>query len=172
MSIIRILQYPQDLELLRRKGKPVEVFDEAFATIIDNMFATLYHAPSCAALAATQLDIPDAPHVTVIDFSPDKNQPLCLVNATITHFSEEKDTLREGCMSVNSRKGKSIASGVERASTITVEAQDRHGKPVKLTETGFMARVIQHELDHLQGKLYIDYLTGLRRKTIERKIQS
>ena len=73
MSIIRILQYPQDLELLRRKGKPVEVFDEAFATIIDNMFATLNHAPSCAALAATQLDIPDAPHVTVIDFSPDND---------------------------------------------------------------------------------------------------
>lgn len=172
MSIIRILQYPQDLALLRREGIKVEVFDAAFTTIVDDMFETLYHASNCAALAATQLDIPNAPHVTVIDFSPEKNQPLCLVNAKITDFSEATDTLREGCMSVNSRKGKSITSGIERASMITVEAQDQHGKPIKLTESGFMARVIQHELDHLQGKLYIDYLTGLRRKTIERKIQS
>lgn len=171
MSVIKILQYPQDLELLRRKGQQVEVFDDSFSKIVDDMFETLYKANNCAALAATQLDIPNAPHVTVIDFSPEKNKPLCLVNAKITAKSG-KDVLREGCMSVNTRKGKSVASGIERAMEITVEAKDQYGKDMLLNESGFMARVIQHELDHLDGKLYIDYLTGLRRKTIDRKISS
>lgn len=171
MSVIKILQYPQDLDLLRRKGKKVTVFDEAFSKIVEDMFQTLYKANNCAALAATQLDIPDAPHVTVIDFSPEKNKPLCLVNAKITS-RDGTDVLREGCMSVNSRKGKSIASGIERASEITVEAQDKDGNTMVLNESGFMARVIQHELDHLDGKLYIDYITGLRRKILERKILS
>lgn len=171
MSVIKILQYPQDLELLRRKGQQVEVFDDSFSKIVEDMFETLYKANNCAALAATQLDIPNAPHVTVIDFSPEKNKPLCLVNAKITAKSG-KDVLREGCMSVNTRKGKSVASGIERAMEITVEAKDQFGKDVLLNESGFMARVIQHELDHLDGKLYIDYLTGLRRKILERKILS
>lgn len=171
MSVIKILQYPQDLELLRRKGQQVEVFDDSFSKIVEDMFETLYKANNCAALAATQLDIPNAPHVTVIDFSPEKNKPLCLVNAKITAKSG-KDVLREACMSVNTRKGKSVASGIERAMEITVEAKDQFGKDVLLNESGFMARVIQHELDHLDGKLYIDYLTGLRRKILERKILS
>ena len=171
MAIINILQYPQDLDLLRRTGRPVTVFDDAFQQIVDDMFETLYAAPNCAALAATQLNIPDAPHVTVIDFSPEKNSPLCLVNAEITERSGS-DVLREGCMSVNSRKGKSVASGVERAAHIVVKAQDRAGNLLHLEESGFMARVIQHELDHLQGKLYIDYLSGLRRTVLERKIMS
>ncbi|MBT4803941.1 MAG: peptide deformylase [Legionellales bacterium] len=172
MSKIRILQYPQDLDLLRRTGIEVTTFDENFKKTVADMFETLYASDGCAALAATQLDIPNAPYVTVIDFSPEKNKPLCLVNAKITEFSEGQDLLREGCMSVNSRKGKSITSGIERSINITVEAQDEDGKKTILHESGFMARVIQHELDHLQGKLYIDYLTGLRRKTIERKILS
>lgn len=171
MAKIKILQYPQDIELLRRTGEQVTCFDGAFQQIVDDMFDTLYGSANCAALAATQLDIPNAPHVTVIDFSQEKNKPLCLVNAKIT-ASSGVDSLREGCMSVNSRKGKSVASGVERATNITVEAQDRDGNPLHLEESGFMARVIQHELDHLAGKLYIDYLTGLRRSILERKIMS
>ena len=171
MSVIKILQYPQDLELLRRKGVKVESFDEDFKNLVDDMFDTLYNAKDCAALAATQLDIPNAPYVTVIDFSPEKNKPLCLVNAKITAKSG-KDVLREGCMSVNTRKGKSVASGIERATEITVEAKDRDGNDIVLNESGFMARVIQHELDHLEGVLFIDYLNGLRRKIIERKISS
>ena len=171
MAKIKILQYPQDIELLRRTGEPVTSFDAAFQQIVDDMFDTLYGSANCAALAATQLDIPNAPHVTVIDFSQEKNKPLCLVNAKIT-ASSGVDSLREGCMSVNSRKGKSVASGVKRATNITVEAQDRDGNPLHLEESGFMARVIQHELDHLAGKLYIDYLTGLRRSILERKIMS
>ena len=171
MSIIKILQYPEDLELLRRKGKRVEVFDESFKKIVSDMFETLYHANNCAALAATQLNIPDAPYVTVIDISPEKNKPLCLVNAVITSHTGTS-ILREGCMSVNTRKGKSLASGVERAEEITLEAQDENGENISLHETGFMARVIQHELDHLEGKLFIDYIKGLRRKKLEKKILS
>jgi peptide deformylase len=171
MAKIKILQYPQDVDHLRRVGVQVTCFDAAFQKIVDDMFDTLYGSANCAALAATQLDLSNAPHVTVIDFSPEKNKPLCLVNAKIT-ASSGINSLREGCMSVNSRKGKSVASGIERATDITVEAQDRDGNPLHLEESGFMARVIQHELDHLAGKLYIDRLTGLRRSIIERKINS
>lgn len=171
MAIIRILQYPQDSKLLARKGKKVTKFDDDFSNIVADMFQTLYSAKNCAALAATQLDIPDAPHVTVIDFSPQKDQPLCLVNAEIVHRDGETN-LKEGCMSVNSIKGNSISAVVKRAEKIKVIAQDQYGKKIELEEDGFMAKCIQHELDHLDGKLFIDYFTGLKRKMLERKILS
>ena len=171
MAVYRILQYPNDLALLQRTGVTVEDFGSDFQQLVDNMFDTLYSANNCAALAATQLDIPDAPFVTVIDFSKEKDQPLCLVNATITEKTGETK-LKEGCMSVNSLKGNSVGASVIRAERITVEAQDRFGNKITLNEDGFMARCIQHELDHLVGKLYIDYLSGLKRKMIERKILS
>lgn len=171
MAIFKILQYPQDLAMLRRVGVEVKEFDDSFQQIIDSMFETLYTAKNCAALAATQLDIPNAPFVTVIDFSTEKDQPLCLVNAKIIS-SDGYGDMKEGCMSVNSRKGRSVAAVVQRANSIKLEAQDRYGRKIELTEDGFMARCIQHELDHLHGKLYIDYLQGLRRKMIDRKISS
>lgn len=171
MSKYRILQFPEDNELLRRKGRKVIDFGPELQTIIDNMFETLYGTDSCAALAATQLDMPDAPFVTVIDYSPEKDQPLCLINAKITKKNGETN-LKEGCMSINSRRGKAVSATVHRAETIVVTYQDREGKEQTLTEDGFMAKCIQHELDHLHGVLYLDYFKGLKRKMLERKILS
>ncbi len=166
MATYRILQHP-DVKL-RRKGVPVTDFGEATQTIIDNMFETHYAADNCAALAATQLDIPNAPHITVIDFSEKRNEPLCLVNGKITARSGTMEE-EEGCMSVGCAG--IVFSKVKRAARITVQAQDRHGNPLEFEAEGFMAKCIQHELDHLDGKLYIDHLSSLKRQRIEQKIK-
>jgi|TARA_B110000459_G_C16605689_1_gene493415 peptide deformylase len=171
MSKYKILQFPEDTELLKRKGIKVTDFGPELQTIIDNMFETLYSADKCAALAATQLDIPNAPFITVIDFSEKRDSPLCLINAEIIEKNGETN-FKEACMSVNTRRGKSVSATVKRAETIVVKFQDREGKEVTNNEDGFMAKCIQHELDHLHGILYIDYLKGLKRKMLERKILS
>ncbi len=148
MTIVKIIQYPNPK--LRRKGIKVTDFSEATQTIIDNMLETHYAATNCAALAATQLDLPNAPHITVIDFSEKKNQPLCLVNAEI--ISREGSIVEtEGCMSVGG--GSEIFSKVKRSERIKVIALDRYGKTIEFEAAGFMAKCIQHELDHLDGKL-------------------
>jgi len=162
MSIIRILQYPDPK--LRRKGIKVTDFGEATQQTIDNMFETHYASTNCAALAATQLDIPNAPHITVIDFSEEKNQPLCLVNGVIVSRSGTQSE-EEGCMSVG--PSSSTFAKVIRAQKIHVKAYNRHGEEMELDAEGFMAKCIQHELDHLDGKLFIDHLSPLKRKRLE-----
>jgi peptide deformylase len=162
-KIYPILQYPDDR--LQRKGHKVLTFNEDFQAIIERMFTTHYAQNSCAALAATQLDMPDPPHVTVIDFSDKKNEPLCLVNANIIK-KEGEATEKEGCMSV----GGKVYKAVSRAAIIHVEAQDQHGKPISMKAEGFMARCIQHELDHLNGTLFIDYLKPMQRRLIDEKL--
>ncbi len=166
MAIIKILQYPTPL--LRRKGIRVTDFGAETQKIIDDMFETHYAATNCAALAATQLNIPNAPHITVIDFSDEKNQPLCLVNAEIIH-REGEITDTEGCMSVG--HGNDIFEKVTRAEKIKVKAQDRHGNPLEFEAEGFMAKCIQHELHHLDGKLYIDLLPISKKERIAKKIK-
>jgi peptide deformylase len=158
MPIITILQYPDPK--LRRKGITVNDFGDVTQKIIDDMFETHYAATNCAALAATQLDIANAPHITVIDFSESKDQPLCLVNGKIVH-REGSVTDTEGCMSVGG--GSEIFSKVKRSEKIKVVAQDRHGENIEFEADGFMAKCVQHELDHLDGKLYIDLLSPLRK---------
>ena len=162
MAIKRILQHPDPK--LRRKGIKVTDFGEKTQRIIDDMFETHYAATNCAALAATQLDIPNAPHITVIDVSEKKDQPLCIVNGVIT---EKSGTQREeeGCMSVG--PSSSTFAKVTRAQHIHVVALDRYGKPLELDAEGFIAKCIQHELDHLDGKLFIDHLSTLKRKRLE-----
>ena len=166
MAVIKILQYPTPL--LKRKGIRVTDFGPETQKIIDDMFETHYAATNCAALAATQLNIPNAPHITVIDFSEEKNQPLCLVNAEIIH-SEGRITDTEGCMSVG--HGSDIFEKVTRAKKIKVKAQDRHGNPLEFEAEGFMAKCIQHELHHLEGKLYIDLLPPSKKERIAKKIK-
>lgn len=161
MTILTILQYPDPR--LSRKAKPVAVFDETLQRIIDDMFETHYQSQNCAALAATQLDLPDPPHVTVIDFSEEKNQPLCLVNGQIVASSG--DLLEpEGCMSVYG-----VYDSVKRAAKVTVQALDRHGNPLEFEADGFMAKCVQHELDHLNGVIFIDKLSSLKRQRIDKK---
>jgi peptide deformylase len=168
MALIRILQYPDPK--LKRIAKPVEDFGDTFQKIIDDMFETHYAADNCAALAATQLDLKNPPHVTVIDFSDNKDQPLCLVNAKITEKEGEQNE-QEGCMSVGCDIGAHLYEVVPRAEKIKVTAQDRHGSLIQLEEDGFMAKCIQHELDHLDGKTFLDHLSKLKRIRIEEKLK-
>jgi peptide deformylase len=163
MAILDILQYPNPR--LRLKGKKVEDFGADFQKIIDDMFETHYNAKNCAALAATQLNIPHAPYVTVIDFSEQKNQPLCLVNAVIVERHGETNE-PEGCMSVEHGYEK-----VKRSETITIEFQDRHGNPKSMKADGFMAKCIQHELDHLEGILFVDRIAKLKKDRIAKQIE-
>lgn len=166
MTILKILQFPNPR--LRTKGKKVEVFDDNIETIIKDMFETHYAQENCAALAATQLDIIDPPHITVIDFSLKKDQPLCLVNAVITEKSGETYE-EEGCMSVGI--GAAIYEKVKRAEKIRVKALDAEGKPLDFEADGFLAKCIQHELDHLDGVLFIDHLSGIKRSSVGKRLE-
>lgn len=165
MSILRILQYPDPR--LRTKAKRVEEIDDRINKIIDDMFETHYNADNCAALAATQLDIENPPSITVIDFSAERNQPLCLINPEIIdQFGE--NTEEEACMSVG--LGHSIYEKVTRPAKIRVKALDRQGNPIEFEAEGFMAKCIQHEVDHLNGKIYLDRLSKLKRGRLDKKL--
>ncbi len=164
MSIIKILQYPDSK--LKRISIRVENFDDV-QQVIDNMFETHYATRNCAALAATQLDLPIPWRITVIDYSQDKNEPLCLVNAEIVYREGEQNE-EEGCMSVYPNL---LHEKVKRALKIKVQAQDRHGKPLEFEADGYLAKCIQHELDHLDGKLYIDLLSTLKQERLQRKVK-
>lgn len=165
MSMIKILQYPDSK--LKRVSIPVTHFDAALHQVIDDMFETHYATPNCAALAATQLDLPTPWRITVIDFSKAKNEPLCLVNPEII-FREGEQNEEEGCMSVYPDF---LHEKVKRAMHIKVKAQDRNGQPFELEASGFMAKCIQHEVDHLDGKLYIDHLHKIKLERMQRKIK-
>jgi peptide deformylase len=164
MAVIPILQYPNPR--LGQKATLVEdVKASRIQTIIKDMFETLYAADNCAALAASQLDINQPPHITVIDFSEKKDQPLCLVNAVISNPCGETNT-PEGCMSVPFGTYEKVV----RAETIHVSALDQHGKTLDFDADDFMAKCIQHELDHLNGTLFIDHLSKLKRKRVDTRI--
>ncbi len=168
MALIRILQYPDPR--LKTLGRKVENFDDPkLQQIIDDMFETHYAADNCAALAATQLDIEDPPHITVIDFSENKNEPLCLVNGEVISC-EGTHTDTEGCMSVGCDIGSGVYEKVTRPAKISVKAYDRHGKLLEFEAEGFMAKCIQHEIDHLNGKIFLDHLSKLKRQRLEGKL--
>lgn len=162
MAVLPILQYPD--KRLTTSVALVEQFDAALQQTIADMYETLYAAENCAALAANQLGIMQ--RITVIDFSDEKDQPLCLVNARITARVGETNTA-EGCMSVSG-----VYEKVKRAEKISVEAFDAEGNPLNFEADGFMAKCIQHELDHLDGVVFLDRLSPLKRKLVERKLQT
>jgi peptide deformylase len=163
MPTFKILQYPDPR--LKRKAHHVTQIDDRIRNIINDMFETHYKSENCAALAATQLDMTDPPHITVIDFSEDKNQPLCLINGEI--IVREGETYEgEGCMSIVG-----IYDKVKRASKITVRAMDQEGNTREFAAEGFMAKCIQHELDHLNGTIFIDHLSKLKRGRIDKKFK-
>lgn len=163
MTVYKILQYPDPR--LRQKGETVTKFDDELQTIVDNMFETHYSQENCAALAATQLDIPNPKHITVIDFSPNKDQPLCLINGEIIE-REGNQNEQEGCMSVAG-----VWDKVDRSFKIKVRAQDRHGNPLEFYAEDYMAKCIQHELDHLNGIVFLDRLSPLKRQRVEKKFE-
>ena len=137
-------------------------FTPELQTLIDDMLATMYEAKGVG-LAATQIDVHQ--RLTVIDVSEERNQPLVLINPRITWASPERQKGEEGCLSVPG-----IYDGVERAVAVTVEALDRHGQPQTIQAEGLLAICIQHELDHLLGKVFVEYLSPLKRNRIKTKL--
>ena len=168
MSVIRILQYPDPR--LKTTAKRVEDFHcPTFQKIVDDMSDTYFAAENCAALAATQLDIIDPPHVTVIGTTEHDAGILHLVNAVIVK-RDGQHTEEEGCMSVGCDIGAHVYEKVTRAAVVSVEAFDRHGKAIHFEAEGFMAKCVQHELDHLDGKIFLDRLSRLKRQRVEEKL--
>ena len=145
MATLPIVQYPD--ACLREKVAKVTVFDQKLKRVVDQMFETHYAQENCAALAANQLGIMQ--HITVIDFSESKDQPLCLINGKILARGGE-DYSMEGCMSVGPYNNR-IGAKVKRAAWVKVTAQDITGKAFTMKAEGFLAKCIQHELDHLDG---------------------
>ena len=160
MSLLPILEYPDPR--LRTKAQAVTVFDEALQTLIDEMFATMYAAPGIG-LAASQVNVHK--QLLVLDVSEEKNEPMVLINPKII-ASVGSQTYQEGCLSVPG-----IFADVDRADRITVESLDRHGKPQNFEADGLLAVCIQHEMDHLIGKLFVDYLSPLKRELVRKKLE-
>jgi peptide deformylase len=160
MAIRQILHYP-DLRL-RHLAETVERVDDQIRALIDDMAETMYQAPGIG-LAAPQINV--ARRVIVIDTSTTKSDLLVLVNPEIIDHQGEQ-TLEEGCLSVPG-----IYETVTRAERIKVRALDRHGKQFELETSELLATCIQHEIDHLEGKLFVDYLSRLKQQRIRKKMQ-
>ncbi len=160
MAILDILHFPD--ARLRNKAKPVSEVDESVRRLIDDMFETMYDAPGIG-LAAIQVNEPA--RVIVVDTSEDRSTPLALVNPEVIekHGEEEMD---EGCLSVPG-----VYETVQRADSIRVRALDRDGKPFEMDADGLLAVCIQHEIDHLDGKLFVDYLSNPKRQRIRKKLE-
>jgi peptide deformylase len=140
----------------------VEQVDDGVRQLVDDMLETMYDAPGIG-LAAIQVNVPK--RVIVIDTSDDKSQPLCLINPEILVRSGEEQ-MDEGCLSVPG-----FFETVTRAEQVTVRALDRDGQPFELTTDGLLAVCIQHEIDHLDGKLFVDHISALKRQRIRKKLE-
>ena len=160
MAVLEILEFPDPR--LRTEAKPVKEVSSATRSLIDNMFETMYAAPGIG-LAANQVNV--LKRVIVIDISQHKDQPLCLINPELISSSGIQKC-EEGCLSVPG-----IYADVERASEIRVSAMDRNGEPFELDADEMLAVCIQHEMDHLEGKLFVDYLSLLKRQRVRKKLE-
>ncbi|MBB5942878.1 peptide deformylase [Xanthomonas sp. 3307] len=162
MALLPILEFPDPR--LRTKAVPVdaaEVTSAAFQRLLDDMFETMYDAPGIG-LAASQVDVHK--RFMVIDVSEEKNAPQVFINPQIVQHDGEQ-VYQEGCLSVPG-----IYADVTRADTITVRYLDRQGQPQELSTDGLLAVCVQHEMDHLDGKLFVDYLSPLKREMVRKKL--
>jgi peptide deformylase len=160
MTKLVILEYPDPR--LRTKATPVAVFDEALRRLADDLLETMYAAKGVG-LAASQVDVHK--RLLVLDVSETRDQPLVLINPQILS-AEGRAPGEEGCLSLPG-----IYDKLERAARIRVRALDRDGKPFEIDAEGMLAVCIQHEMDHLEGKLFVDYLSELKRQLIRRRLQ-
>ena len=160
MSLLPILEFPDPR--LRTKAQPVTEFGPELASLVESMFETMYAAPGIG-LAATQVNVHK--QLLVLDVSEEKNQRIVLINPKIV-ASEGAQTYQEGCLSVPG-----IFADVDRADRIRVEAQDVTGTAITLDADGLLAVCIQHEMDHLIGKLFVDYLSPLKRDMVRKKLE-
>jgi len=160
MSTLEILTFPDPR--LRNRAKPVPVVDNRIRGIVDTMFETMYQAPGIG-LAAIQVNIPL--RIIVADISERQDSPLCLINPELLARRGEQE-MDEGCLSVPG-----FYEPVSRAETIGMRALNRDGEPFELEADGLLAVCIQHEVDHLEGKLFVDYLSTLKRQRIRKKLE-
>ena len=160
MALLDILRFPD--ARLRTKAVPVTEVTDGIREFLDDMLETMYTAPGIG-LAATQVNVHQ--EIVVVDVSEDKNQPYCLINPVIIKAEGEK-ICEEGCLSVPE-----YFAEVKRAEKITVKALDRVRKEFELEADGLLAVCIQHELDHLKGKLFVDYLSPLKQQRLRKKFE-
>lgn len=160
MAILNILHFPDPR--LRNKALPVEKVDDEIRQLAHDMLETMYEAPGIG-LAATQVNVQK--RVIVIDISEDKSEPLILVNPELLKTEGERE-FQEGCLSVPE-----AYEVVTRADTIRFKALDLDGKPFERDAEGLLATCVQHEIDHLDGKLFVDYLSNLKRDRIRKKLE-
>jgi peptide deformylase len=160
MARLSVLEYPDPR--LRTKARPVQKFDAALARLIDDLLETMYAAPGIG-LAATQVDVHQ--RVAVIDISDERNDPQVFINPEIL-TREGEGTTEEGCLSVPG-----VFDDIKRALNIRVRAQDKQGQSFERDLTGTLAVCLQHEMDHLEGRLFVDYLSDLKRERIRKKLE-
>jgi peptide deformylase len=161
MAQLEILQFPD--ARLRTVAKPVAQVDDRVRQLVDDMFETMYAAPGIG-LAATQVNVHE--QVVVIDLSEDKSQPLVFINPQITVLDETLYDYEEGCLSVPG-----FYEAVTRPRHIRVTALDREGQEFTMEPEGLLAVCIQHEKDHLLGKLFVDYVSNVKRQRIRKKLE-
>jgi peptide deformylase len=160
MALLNILEYPDPR--LRTRARPVTAVTDATRKLIDDMFETMYAAPGIG-LAATQVDVHQ--RIIVIDVSDSRDEPLVLINPEIELLRGEVET-EEGCLSVPG-----FYEPVMRVDEIAVTALNRNGESFKMTASGLLAVCIKQECDHLEGKLFVDYLSNLKRQRIRKKLE-
>jgi peptide deformylase len=160
MALLPILKYPDPR--LHTRAVPVQSVDHRIQTLVSDMLQTMYEA-SGIGLAATQVDVHEC--VIVMDTSESRDQPVVLINPEITERSEEIVLGEEGCLSVPA-----VYDKVERHARITVRALNRDGQPFELDAEGMPAVCVQHEMDHLRGKVFVEYLSPLKRDRIRTKM--
>lgn len=161
MALLPILEFPDPR--LRTVAKPVETVDDDIRTLIDNMFETMYDAPGVG-LAATQVNVHK--QVIVIDVSEDHSEPLVFINPKVEVLDSELFDYEEGCLSVPGFYEK-----VTRPEHIKVTALNGDGETFTMEPDGLLAVCIQHEIDHLQGKLFVDYISNMKRQRIRKKLE-
>ena len=160
MAILDILHFPDPR--LRNKAKPVAEVDDGVRKLVDDMFETMYQAPGIG-LAAIQVNVPL--RVVTIDISEERDQPLALINPEILE-RDGIEEMNEGCLSVPG-----VYEKVQRADHIRFRALGRDGEPFEMEAQGLLAVCVQHEIDHLDGKLFVDYLSSLKRQRIRKKLE-
>ncbi|MBD1552899.1 peptide deformylase [Pseudomonas typographi] len=161
MAILNILEFPDSR--LRTIAKPVEVVDDEVRQLVDDMFETMYEAPGIG-LAATQVNVHK--RIVVMDLSEDRSEPRVFINPEFEALTEELGQYQEGCLSVPG-----FYENVERPQKVKVKALGRDGEPFELVAEGLLAVCVQHECDHLDGKLFVDYLSFLKRDRIKKKLE-
>ncbi|WP_071871645.1 peptide deformylase [Atopomonas hussainii] len=161
MAILSILEFPDPR--LRTVAKDVSEVTDETRRLIDDMFETMYDAPGIG-LAATQVNVHQ--RIVVIDISEEKDQPLVFINPSFEPLTDEMDQYQEGCLSVPG-----FYENVDRPQRVKVRALGRDGQPFEMVCEGLLAVCIQHECDHLNGKLFVDYLSALKRDRIKKKLE-